>query len=64
MTKAELIEAMKDFPDDMEVVLCVNSCTVSVQSIYSEEYKFWVSMPLPLDDEYKSGVRIILEGYS
>jgi len=62
MTKAELIAAMKDFPDDMEVWLEVNGGVTDLQHIEIEKYEYWVSQRVPLDDEYKTGIRILLRG--
>lgn len=62
MTKAELIEALKDLPDDMEISLEVNGGVTELQHIEVEEYQYWVSKPYPLDDEHKRGTRILLRG--
>jgi len=64
MTKKELIEAMKDLPDDMEVWLEVDGGKDDLQIIEVEEYEYWLSKPLPFDDEHKKGTRIILRGTS
>lgn len=62
MTKAELIEALKDFPDDMQVCLEVNGGMNELTIIEYDKWEYWISNPLPLDDDYINDRVILLRG--
>lgn len=62
MTKAELIEALKNYPDDMKVCLELYGGLDELRAIEPLHREYWKSNHLTLDDEYINENVILLTG--